>query len=203
MLWKATRRPHARKGNAAEGQRVTLAARHTSEFLLKVELLELATDGSGADGVMDGGKIRHRACCVCAGTVLTLISACGGEIAPSIQIGDDKGGSTYGLDTLPFEIQRADGTILTGHAAVRILRVDFSSRDARGLSVCSGGFTLDQEHSSVPIGVDCTGDGILHGTVTIAWADHGEGTFTERSGRTSTFRYGSSQQRRPLPLVAP
>jgi hypothetical protein len=140
--------------------------------------------------MIDSGLIGRWIFQTCTGALLMFAAGCGGQLIPGIQLGNDEGGSTYGLDDLPFEIQRADGTLLTGHAAVRILRLDFYTRDAKGLSVCSGGFTLDRSHAAVPISIDCTGVGILHGTVTIARADHGNGTFTERSGRVSTFRYG-------------
>ena len=87
-------------------------------------------------------------------------------------------------------IQRADGTILTGHTSVRLLQINFYTRDAKKLVVCSGSFALNREQTSVPVSLDCTGSGILHGTATTALSDRGEGTFTEQSGRTSTFRYG-------------
>ena len=41
-----------------------------------------------------------------------------------------------------FQIQRADGSVLTGHASVRLLRVSFFTRDAKGYVVCSGSFTF-------------------------------------------------------------
>ncbi len=110
---------------------------------------------------------------------------------PGIQLGSDQGGSTFGFDSLPFEIRRADGSVLVGHASVRLLRVSFYTPDAGKLVVCSGAFTLDSEHAAVPVSVECTGSRILHGIVTTARADRGEGTFTEPSGRTSTFRYGA------------
>ena len=127
----------------------------------------------------------------CAGVSLTFLSGCGGDALPSIQFGKDDGGSTLGLDSLPLEIRRADGSVLTGHVSVRLLRVQFFAQDAKGLAACSGSFTLDLKHAPVPVGVECTGIGILHGTVTTARADRGEGTFTEQSGRTATFRYGA------------
>ncbi|MGT2482334.1 hypothetical protein ACU4GR_33675 (plasmid) [Methylobacterium oryzae CBMB20] len=136
--------------------------------------------------------MRQLALYACAGALLTCLPSCGGGTAlPGVQLGSDEGGSTYGFDTLPFAIHRADGTVLTGHASVRFLRINFYTRDAKKLVVCSGGFTLDREHASAPVSVECTGSGILHGTVTTARSDRGEGTFAERSGRISTFRYGA------------
>jgi hypothetical protein len=137
-------------------------------------------------------SMRRRSLSGCAGILLSFLSGCGGEGLPGIQVGSGEGGSTFGLDSLPFQIQRADGSVLTGHASVRLLRVSFFTRDAKGYVVCSGSFTLDLKHAPVPVSVDCTGTGILPGTVTTAWADHGEGVFTERSGGTATFRYGAS-----------
>lgn len=133
----------------------------------------------------------RRAFSGCAGIVLSFLSGCGGGALPGIQIGSGEGGSTFGLDSLPFQIHRSDGSVLNGHASVRLLSLSFFTRDATGYVVCSGTFTLDLKHAPVPISLDCTGTGILHGTVTRAWADHGDGTFTERSGGTSTFRYGA------------
>lgn len=98
------------------------------------------------------------------GASLQILSGCGGAMVPGIQLGSDGGGSTFGFDSLPFEIRRADGGVLSGHASVRLLRLAFYTRDAKGFVVCSGGFTLDLKHASVPMSVDCTGSGILHGT---------------------------------------
>ncbi|WP_267361347.1 hypothetical protein [Methylobacterium sp. GC_Met_3] len=90
---------------------------------------------------------------------------------------------------------------MTGHATVRLLRVNFYTQDAKGLIVCSGGFTLDREHASVPASVESTGSGILHGAVTTARSNRGEGTFTGPSGRTSTLRYGALTS--PTQLIEP
>ena len=147
-------------------------------------------------GMANGVSTRRRALLGCAGILLPFLSGCGGGTLPGIQLGSDDGGSTLGFDSLPFRIQRIDGSVLTGHASVRLLRVSFLARDATGYVACSGSFTLDLKHAPVPVSVDCTGAGILHGTVTTARADHGEGAFTERSGGTSTFRYGA-----PLPAA--
>ncbi|MEE7462746.1 hypothetical protein MFUR16E_16485 [Methylobacterium fujisawaense] len=144
-------------------------------------------EGDMANEVSTG----RRALLGCAGILLPFLSGCGGGTLPGIQLGSDDGGSTVGFDSLPFRIQRVDGSVLTGHASVRLLRVSFFTRDATGYVACSGSFTLDLKHAPVPVSVDCTGAGILHGTVTTARADHGEGAFTERSGGTSTFRYGA------------
>ena len=144
------------------------------------------------NGMADEGPMRQRALFASVGALLTILSGCGGQSMPGLHFGSEEGGSSYGLDTLPFEVRRADGTVLTGHASVRLLRVQFYTRDAKKLVVCSGSFALDREQSSVPMSVDCTGTRISHGTVTTALSDHGEGTFTEQSGRTSTFRYGAS-----------
>lgn len=135
--------------------------------------------------------MKQRALFASVGALLTVLPGCSGGSMPGLHFGSDEGGSTYGLDTLPFVVHRADGTLLTGSASVRLLRVDFLARDAKRTVACSGGFTLDREHASVPLSVDCTGTGILHGTVTTARSDRGQGTFTERSGRSSTFRYGA------------
>ncbi|MCJ2006763.1 hypothetical protein [Methylobacterium sp. J-092] len=135
--------------------------------------------------------MRRRAFSGFAGILLLFLSGCGGEALPGIQIGSSEGGSTFGLDSLPFRIQRANGSVLNGHASVRLLGISFFTRDATGYVVCSGSFALDLKHAPVPISLDCTGAGILHGTVTTAWADHGDGTFTESSGGTSTFHYGA------------
>lgn len=137
-------------------------------------------------------SMRRRALFGCAGILLPFLSGCGGGELPGIQLGSDDGGSTLGFDSLPFRIQRVDGSVMNGHASVRLLRVSFFTRDTTGYVACSGSFTLDLKHAPVPVSVDCTGVGILHGTVTIARADRGEGTFTERFGGTSTFRYGAS-----------
>ena len=134
--------------------------------------------------------MRQRALFAFVGALLTFLPSCGGGSMPGLHFGSDEGGSTYGLDSLPFVVRRADGTVLTGNASVRLLRVDFLARDAKRTVSCSGGFTLDREHASVPLSVDCTGTRILHGTVTTALSDRGEGSFTEQSGRSSTFRYG-------------
>ncbi|MCJ2069560.1 hypothetical protein MKK75_12295 [Methylobacterium sp. J-030] len=146
------------------------------------------------------GSLKQCVLYACAGALLPILASCGGGATaiPGLQIGSDEGGSTYGFDALPFEVRRADGSVLTGHASVRLLRVQFYTQDAKKLVVCSGGFTLDREHASVPANVECTGSGILHGTVTTARSDRGEGTFTEPSGLTSNFRYGAllSQLRR-------
>ncbi|KOX58353.1 hypothetical protein ADL19_08070 [Streptomyces purpurogeneiscleroticus] len=141
--------------------------------------------------MVDEGAMRERLLYTCIGASLPFLSSCGGAALPGIQLGLGDSGSTFGFDSLPFEIRRADDSVLTGHASVRLLRLAFFTRNAKGLVACSGGFTLDLKGSPVPMSVDCTGSGILQGTVTTARADRGEGTFTEQSGRIATFRYGA------------
>ncbi|MCJ2136922.1 hypothetical protein MKK69_23205 [Methylobacterium sp. J-026] len=134
-------------------------------------------------------KWRSLHACACAW--LTILSGCGGALMPGIQVGLDEGGSTFGFDSLPFEIRREDGLLLKGHASVRLLRITFYTQDAKRLVACSGGFTLDSAHAPVSLSVDCTGTTIMPGTVTTARADRGEGTFSEPNGRIATFRYGA------------
>jgi hypothetical protein len=124
-------------------------------------------------------------------SVIPLLAGCGGPGMPGFQFGGDANGSTAGFDDLPFELRRADGQVLTGHAAIRLLQVDFTARDATGGRVCSGHFTLDRQHAPVPVSADCTGAGILHGQVVTARADRGDGVLIERSGGTAQFRYGA------------
>lgn len=126
--------------------------------------------------------------------LLLVLSGCSGAIH-GFQLGSDKGGSTYGFDTVPFEVQRADGRLLTGHASVRLQRIEFLTRNAAGSVTCDGGFTLDRESRSVPVSIYCSDAGILHGATTSAWSDHGTGTFVDKTGRSAVFRYGGAHAR--------
>lgn len=125
---------------------------------------------------------------------LLALPGCSGAIH-GFQFGTDQSGSTYGFDTVPFEVQRADGRVLSGHASVRLRRIEFLTRNADGSMTCDGGFTLDREGRSVPVSIYCSDAGILHGATTSAWSDHGMGTFVEKTGRSARFRYGVASAR--------
>lgn len=88
--------------------------------------------------------IKQRALFAPVGALLRFLSGCGGGSMPGLHLGSDEGGSTYSLDALPFVAQRADGTILTGNASVRLLRIEFLARNAKRTLSSRGGFTLDR-----------------------------------------------------------
>ena len=69
--------------------------------------------------------MRERLLYTCIGASLPFLSSCGGAALPGIQLGLGDSGSTFGFDSLPFEIRRADDSVLTGHASVRLLRLAF------------------------------------------------------------------------------
>ena len=108
----------------------------------------------------------------CLGASLPFLSSCGGAALPGIQLGLGDSGSTFGFDSLPFEIRRADDSVTVSPNIALFTRQYFSPFNS--IDVAGSG----QMNSELQQG------GYAKVNATVAWT---HGRFTVKAWGSNLF----------------